>query len=232
MAAKDTSRRVGLTPDRVGACALAMTAQKGLHGWSIRDLAAELDVVPSVIYHYFPTKAAVQDAVTDQILATVEMPDPDLPWQEWYMEILLTLRRVSLQYHGVTQNLVERSESGHFPADLLPLFETAIDKLTDAGFGAHVTTAHAMIINVAMGAISARDRQSRLARRRHDIEAMRQNLAELAEQSHAVALMRDELLTPLLSDEGQQISEHYFRLLITSLMEGMSRTMLGRGPHN
>lgn len=225
MASKDTSRRVGLTPGRVVDCAEALTSERGLHNWSIRDLAAALDVVPSVIYHYFPTKTDIHDSLRDRICASLVLPDEQLPWDRWFTEALTSLRHTLLRYNGLTRHLVASMEAGSPPQPLMPLFETAIGKLTEAGLGAHTAPAYAMIINVALGAIEQRDRQSSQSSNRHDISTMVDNLSPLAEQSPALAMLRDDYLNHLHQESGAEISERYYQLLLRSLLTGITSVL-------
>ncbi|WP_058235043.1 TetR/AcrR family transcriptional regulator [Devriesea agamarum] len=228
MAGKDTSRRVGLTPAHIATTACDLTRDRGLTAWSIRDLATELDVAPSVIYHYFPSKADIHDAVRDHVCSLVELPDDDLTWDIWFQEALMSLRRTLLQYTGVTRHIIDRVEVGALPTSLLPLYETALRKLADAGLGSKAPLGYAMIINVAMGAIAQRDRQSVRAPDRHDVRAMVDSLSPLADRSPAVALLRDDFLRPLSGTDGDAIGEHYFQLLMQSLLIGIAQ-VLGEG---
>jgi len=64
-----------LTRERVLASALALIDVGGLAGFSIRGLGAALGCEPMSIYHYFPSKAHLQDALVDGALAGV-LTDP------------------------------------------------------------------------------------------------------------------------------------------------------------
>src|SRR4029450_12817133 len=63
------SSRPHLTRERVLASALALIDEGGLAGFSIRSLGAALGCEPMSIYHYFPSKAHLQDALVDDALA-------------------------------------------------------------------------------------------------------------------------------------------------------------------
>lgn len=225
MVGKDTSRRAGLTPERVVSCACTLTKDRGLQGWTVRDLAAALDVVPSVVYHYFPTKKAIHDGIRDQVCAGLTWPEEGLDWQDWFIQVLTALRATLLDYNGLTHHLKESFELGVPPRPLLPLFEAAIAQLDRAGFGENVIPAYAMIINVSLGAIEQRDRQSVLSADRHDITAMVAQLGTLTEESPALARLREGLPARLPTPEGEEISENYFRLLIRSLLTGIEHEL-------
>jgi len=60
------------TPDRRQAildAALDAFAERGFHGSSVRDIARSVGVHEATLYHYFPSKAAILDALIDQLLA-------------------------------------------------------------------------------------------------------------------------------------------------------------------
>ena len=71
----------------------------------MRDIARSLDVVPSVIYHYYPQKDDLCDAVVEEVCSTVELPDADLGWKEWFTALLTAYRPVFLRCPGVTDRL-------------------------------------------------------------------------------------------------------------------------------
>ena len=73
-----TGRRAGLSRELIVKQAVQLSAISGVEGWSVRDIARELGVVPSVIYHYFPNKEAICDAVVDRVCVGIEVPDSDL----------------------------------------------------------------------------------------------------------------------------------------------------------
>lgn len=212
---------MGLTHERVIECARSLSHEHGLQGWTVRSLATALDVAPSVIYHYFPTKTDIHNAVRDQVCAGLVLPADHLPWQEWFLQAFTALRHILLRYNGLTRHVMDSLELGQPPQPLLPLFEKAIAKLTEAKLGVNVAPAFSMIINVALGAIDQHDRQSPLSPQRHDITAMLDELGPLAETSAGLAMLRDSYLAHLPTPAGEQISEHYFHTLLRSLLTGI-----------
>ncbi|MBO3142737.1 TetR/AcrR family transcriptional regulator [Dermatophilus congolensis] len=226
MVGKDTSRRAGLTHERVIDCACTLTREHGLQNWTIRDLATALDVVPSVIYHYFPTKTQIHDQIRDQICAELTLPDTHLNWQEWFTQALTALRDILLRYTGLTRHVMDSLEHGLPPRPLIPFFETAIVKLTEAGLEENAIPAYTMIVNVALDAIEHHDRQSPLSSNHHDITAMVNKLEPLAKELPALAMMRDDYLAHLPTPSGERISERYFRLLIRSLLTGIEQELM------
>ncbi len=223
--AKPTARRAGLNAELIVAQAVQLTKQRGLDGWSIRDLALELGVVPSVVYHYFPKKDDVVDAVVEHVYSLVKLPDPHLEWKEWFMELCLAMRPLLLEYHGVA----DRLSVGWLAESALPAIDLAAAKLQDAGFGALTPLAYSMVFNVAVGAIAARDRRSPKAKNPQDMESMIARLQPMAEQSPGLNLMVHSLLEPLTDTaRAADVSDEYFRLIVESLIDGVEHVVLPR----
>ncbi len=72
-------QRAGLTRATVLAAARALLAEGGLEALSMRALARRLDVAPNALYSHVESKPQLLDDLLDDLLATVEMPEPDVP---------------------------------------------------------------------------------------------------------------------------------------------------------
>ncbi|AWE41890.1 MULTISPECIES: TetR/AcrR family transcriptional regulator [unclassified Actinobaculum] len=220
-----TARRVGLSSELIVERALRLTEERGLAGWSIRDLAAALDVVPSVVYHYFPKKDDVVDAVVGQICERVEMPDPHLGWKEWFTELCLAMRPLLLEYHGVAEHLT----TGRLTESVVPIIDLAAAKLQEAGFGDSTPLVYSMVFDVAVGAIAARDRRSPKARTPEDMKGLIARLEPLMEHSPGVSLMVHSFFEPLTDvNQADAMSDKYFRLIIESIIDGIEHVVLPR----
>ncbi|HJW76700.1 MAG TPA: TetR/AcrR family transcriptional regulator, partial [Thermoleophilia bacterium] len=64
-----TPRRRPLTRERVVAAALDIIDREGLAALNVRRLADDADVRPMTLYHHFPNKGAILDAVGETIAA-------------------------------------------------------------------------------------------------------------------------------------------------------------------
>src|SRR5262245_17253182 len=64
---------------RIRNAALAAFAAGGVKATSIRDIAEDAGVSPGLVQHYFPTKAALRDAVNQHVIAVVAARFDDLP---------------------------------------------------------------------------------------------------------------------------------------------------------
>lgn len=89
-----------LSEEAVVAAALALVAERGLEGLSMRALGEKVGVEAMSLYHWFPAKERLLDAVADQLLAKVEMPP--LPsaetWRDWLTAVARSYRRVALAH--------------------------------------------------------------------------------------------------------------------------------------
>ncbi|MFJ1915478.1 TetR/AcrR family transcriptional regulator C-terminal domain-containing protein [Streptomyces sp. NPDC088147] len=74
-------RRLGLTRDKVIDAAVTMIDRDGPDSFSLRKLAAELDIENMSLYSHVPNKDALLDGVAEVLLARIEFPrtdsDPD-----------------------------------------------------------------------------------------------------------------------------------------------------------
>lgn len=68
--------RTPLNPERIAAAALALIDRDGLDALSMRRLGHELGVEAMALYHHFPSKGRLLDAVMDLLVAEVEVPVP------------------------------------------------------------------------------------------------------------------------------------------------------------
>lgn len=72
-----------LSSDRIIDAAFVVIEREGLHGFSTRKLAAELGCEAMSIYHYFPSKGHLMDALADRVVSEMPpLPPADLPWIE------------------------------------------------------------------------------------------------------------------------------------------------------
>ncbi|MFY7855771.1 MAG: TetR/AcrR family transcriptional regulator [Rubrivivax sp.] len=79
---RSPTRRVGGRPDRpplsrerIECEALALIEREGLEAFSTRRLGEALGVEAMSLYHHFPSKAHVLDALVDRVLSGIPIPD-------------------------------------------------------------------------------------------------------------------------------------------------------------
>lgn len=88
--------REPLSRERIVEAALALVERDGLESFSARKLGSELGCEAMSIYHFFPSKQHLVDALVERAIDSVEFPDPALPPLE-------RLRRVAHAYRAMAQ---------------------------------------------------------------------------------------------------------------------------------
>ena len=73
---------LNLTPEDIVMVARSLISEHGLSGFSMRKLAAALDVNPMTIYLRFENKDALLDAVAQASLAEFEAPPASGTWSD------------------------------------------------------------------------------------------------------------------------------------------------------
>lgn len=83
----------GLQPQEIVATARTLISANGLAWFSMRKLAAALEVNPMTVYLRFDSKADLLDAVARSALAELELPvSADEPWTERAVALCIALR--------------------------------------------------------------------------------------------------------------------------------------------
>ncbi|HJF77014.1 MAG TPA: TetR/AcrR family transcriptional regulator, partial [Brevibacterium linens] len=70
-AARTRGQHAGLKPESIVRTAIAIADEEGLASVSMRRIGAELKVEAMALYHHFPNKGALLDAVVEQISTSV-----------------------------------------------------------------------------------------------------------------------------------------------------------------
>ncbi|MER7663791.1 MULTISPECIES: TetR family transcriptional regulator [unclassified Streptomyces] len=143
-----------ITAEKIIDAAVELTAERGLDGWSIRQIATKLDVWPGVVAHHVGDREAVVMAVTDQVIGRIPVPDPDVPWRDWFSSLTFDGREVLKQYPGVARRLVV---VGPNVPSALPTIDTGIKVLLLAGFGDHATEIYRYLLNSAFMLVAVED---------------------------------------------------------------------------
>jgi AcrR family transcriptional regulator len=68
-----------LSPERILLAALDEVAAEGLAAFSTRKLGQRLGCEAMSVYHHYPSKQHLLDAMVDHAIASIEPPAPDLP---------------------------------------------------------------------------------------------------------------------------------------------------------
>jgi len=123
--------REPLSRERIEIAALQLIERDGLDGFSIRKLAAELGCEAMSIYHHFPSKAHIMDALLDRVVSEMAIPSPNLPWQERLRRFAWEYRAMALRYPKFFQfAALHRMNT----ATALRVIDAAVAVFRDAGF--------------------------------------------------------------------------------------------------
>lgn len=87
----------GLSRERIAAAALDLIEKEGLEAFSTRKLAEVLGCQAMSIYHHFPSKAHLMDALVDRVLGEAR-PVPEGSWRERLEFLARDYRRLALAY--------------------------------------------------------------------------------------------------------------------------------------
>ena len=158
-----------ITADRVIEAALALTAERGLDNWTLRQLAGAVDAYPAVVYHHVGDRDTVTAAVLDRVVDRLELPDEQLPWRDWFAELLTGLRAVLRQYPGCARRLALFGPSVEAAVRTI---DAGVGVLLRAGFGKESVLAYNLLLATACQFVAMEDdRESDLALRIDNTEA-------------------------------------------------------------
>ncbi|MEZ5922351.1 MAG: TetR family transcriptional regulator [Parvularculaceae bacterium] len=108
--ASATPRDKGLSREAVAAAALALIEEEGLARFSTRRLAARLGLQAMSLYHYFPNRGALTEAVVDRMIAEVDLPQIlQCEWRAGLIRLARGFRVMGLRHIAAVPLLAERS---------------------------------------------------------------------------------------------------------------------------
>jgi AcrR family transcriptional regulator len=135
--------------------ALALLAERGADGVTIRGVAARVGVAPNAVYTYFPDKAAVLEGLVEQILGRVNhnrFTDPALPWRDRIQALALELRSEMLAHPGAVRLLLGSPRVG---PNAVAVGDTLLSILADAGLDPRNAANAGHLLNVhILGAVA------------------------------------------------------------------------------
>lgn len=95
-----------LTKERIEEVALRLVEEVGLEDLSMRRLGQALRVEAMSLYHHFPSKNHLLDALLDRVMAQIEWPDDALPWRTRIERSLLSWRATLRRYPRLSQRIL------------------------------------------------------------------------------------------------------------------------------
>ena len=128
-----------ITRQRILTAALEIIDRDGIDALSMRRLGKALDRDPMTLYRHAPNKAALLDAVAENVLEQLEVDTDDGDWVTQLREVARGFRRLALDHPHVVPLLVTRplaTPLGLRPLGTLRPLEDILTLLTRAGFTA------------------------------------------------------------------------------------------------
>ncbi len=108
----ERARPEPLTAARVIEGALELADMVGVELFTIRRLAAHLDVKPMTIYHHVPSKEAILDGIADAVFREIELPPQGLAWKQAIRRRCLSARSVLARHPWAPPLLETRTSPG------------------------------------------------------------------------------------------------------------------------
>lgn len=87
--------RASLSRESIETAALAVIEGEGLEGFSTRRLAQALGCEAMSIYHHFPSKGRLLDALVDRVVGELAAPQPPAPWRERLTKMAMDFRAMA-----------------------------------------------------------------------------------------------------------------------------------------
>lgn len=119
-----------LSRERIVSEAIALLDDEGPGALSMRRLAGRLGTSTMSTYHYVPDKAALVEAIAEQIMSDLDQPAEDVAWDEALRTMATSFRALTRRHPGVFALLL----SGRRPAAMLRTAEGVVARLESAGF--------------------------------------------------------------------------------------------------
>jgi AcrR family transcriptional regulator len=96
-------RKKPLDRARIEHAALVLVDRDGLEAFSMRRLGKKLGVEAMSLYHHFPSKAHLFDALLDGLLLEIQLPEATLEWKARARSLALAYRAVLMRHPRFAQ---------------------------------------------------------------------------------------------------------------------------------
>ncbi|WP_344017767.1 helix-turn-helix domain-containing protein [Pseudonocardia kongjuensis] len=216
--------RVGIPEAAIVDAAVRLTRSRGLHGWTMRELVAEVGTSPSVVYHRIGDRHAVCGRVVLRVLPFRDAPvPPGAHWRSWFTEVLLPLEARLREYPGVAWWILRHGVPAPGTADAADQMDAVFTMLRDAGFGDDAGLVFALLMNSVLTTIAiADDRVTSPGGGAAGHAALRQNLRDRGPDS-AFGTGLGEYVDRYTgsADAAERAFVHYYRTMITTVLDGI-----------
>jgi len=204
--------RAGLTAPQILGVARALVEREGVESLTMRGLADQLGVAPNSIYSHFADKAALVDAVLDDLLAEVPVPGAAGSWQDRIVELMTASREMLLRHAPLLPYLFSRPMRG---AQASRLTEASLALLEEGGIrGPAAVAGLRAILTYTFGSVALD------APRRLDDPVRRE-----AEGAAAFAARTEPRVAALAAPLARPPESTDFAVSLRWLLDGMERAL-------
>lgn len=228
MTAKPSPRRdcdlPELTAEAIRDAAVRLTREKGLDGWSIRQLAKELKAWPNNISYRVGRRDDAAQLVVDYVMGEIDVPEDTGDWKPWFEELFVRTRKVLRRYPGVARRL---AAVGPGLGAANETIHRGISLLERAGFGDRSAEIYSSLMCNVCAFIATEDDRDSMA------EARKAKGAQYSQGAHSkdreVASL-GKVVVPIAKDETarQRYFDDQFLNLVRALLAGYSSIALGQ----
>ena len=146
---KSIKAEASLSRERIAATALELLDEEGLDAFSVRKLAARLEVGPASLYVYYRGKDEILHGVVDLVLSELDVADAADDWQVQAGSTLRSLRRLLLAHPAVIRILGGREV---MTPNSLRMVEHSLEALREAGHtGPDAVRAYGILLTYTLG---------------------------------------------------------------------------------
>ena len=120
-----------LSRENIVAVAVEMADEENLAAVTLRGIAARLDVHVTSLYNHVPTKVAVIEGMTQQLITEAKLPTGPMDWAEWVRKFAAALRALARRHPGAFEAFHHGPAQGERAA---AAFESAFVAFRKGGF--------------------------------------------------------------------------------------------------
>lgn len=139
--------------------ALKLTKEFGIDGWSVRQLAKEINAYPGVINYHVGRREDVVHLVIEHVNAEIDLPEPRENWKRWFKLLLEGMRSTLRKYPGVARRL---AAVGPGLGESDRIINCGIQVLRDAGFGDWSTLVYSVLLCQTCAFVATEDDRDKM----------------------------------------------------------------------
>jgi len=202
--------------------ALKLTKEFGIDGWSIRQLAKEINAYPGVINYHVGRREDVVHLVIEHVNAEIDLPEYHGDWKPWFKALLEGLRSTLRGYPGVARRL---AAVGPGLGESERIINRGIEVLSDAGFGDQAAFVYTILLSQTCAFVAAEDDRDKMDDVRKEVGDSYASALSASDPGIAALAKTVKLLT---EEESLRRSffDHQFSVLLDALLGGLEEIFL------